>query len=194
VSDSTPADVGLVPGQQYEIKVELAEHRPATMKFAFPDGLDQKVRDSGKLAFNLEPVIPPGHLMVASSYPLKIEVGGKSYGPAANHDIPLKPDTYEVALSSETVFLSEKRQVAVESNGKTNLEVPAVAKFRVAAQPGNCKVSINGRQIDETPFDQQLVPGSYEFKFEWPALQKSRTVTENITASTKEVFGTPETP
>jgi hypothetical protein len=44
--------------------------------------------------------------------------------------------------------------------------------------------------IDETPFDQQLVPGTYQFRFEWP--QQSRTLTETITASTTEVFGTPE--
>jgi len=192
VADSTPADIGLVPGQEYEVKLELAEHHPQTMKFAFPDGLDAKVQKSGKLVFNLEPVIPPGRLTVAASYPVKIEVGGKSYGPAASHDIALKPGTYEVAISSDQVFLSEKKQIEVAANAKAELQVPAVVKFRVGAQPSNCKVYINDRLIDETPFDQQLVPGSYQFKFEWPALQQSTTLTENITASTTEVFGTPE--
>jgi hypothetical protein len=191
VADSTPADVGLVPGQEYEVRVELAEHHPETMKFAFPDGLDQKTQESGRLSFNLQPVIPPGHLMVASGYPVKVEVGGKSYGPAASHDISLKPGTYEVAISSDQVFLSEKRQVEVAANGKADLQVPAAVKFRVAAQPGNCKVFINDRLIDETPFDQQLVPGTYQFRFEWP--QQSRTLSETITPSTTEVFGTPET-
>jgi hypothetical protein len=191
VADSTPADVGLVSGQQYEIRVELAEHHPETKKFAFPDGLDQKTRESGQLSFNLQPVIPPGHLMVASGYPVKVAVGGKSYGPAAKHDISLKPGSYEVTLTADEVFLAEKRPVEVAANGKVDLQVPAAVKFRVAAQPGNCKVFINDRQIDETPFDQQLVPGSYRFRFEWPG--QSRTLTEDITASTTEVFGTPET-
>jgi hypothetical protein len=128
--------------------------------------------------------------MVASSYPVKVEVGGKSYGPGANQDIALKPGTYEVTISSDEVFLSEKRQVEVAANGKVDLQTPAAVKFRVAAQPGNCKVYIKDRLIDETPFDQQLVPGSYEFRFEWP--NQSRTLTENITAETTEVFGTPE--
>ena len=192
VADSTPADIGLIPGQEYEIKLELAEHHPQSMKFAFPDGLDAKVQKSGKINFNLEPVIPPGRLQVASSYPVKVEVGGKSYAAAASHDIALKPGTYDVTLTSDDVFLKVKQPVEVTANGKTDLQVPAAVKFRVAAQPSNCKVSINGRMIDETPFDQQLVPGSYEFKFEWPA-QPPRILTENITASTTEVFGTPET-
>ena len=191
VAESTPADVSLVPGQEYEIRVELAEYKPASMKFAFPDGLEKKVQDSGKLNFNLESVIPPGHLIVASSYPVRVEVGGKSYGPAASHDISIKPGTYEVALSSDQVFLSAKSQVEVAANGKVDIQVPAAVKFRVAAQPSNCKVYINDRLIDETPFDQQLVPGSYQFRFEWPT--QSRTLTESSTASTTEVFGTPET-
>jgi hypothetical protein len=191
VADSTPADVSLVPGQQYEIRVELADYKPGSMKFAFPDGLDQKTQEDGKLSFNLEPVVPPGHLMVASGYPVKVVVGGKSYGPGTSQDIALKPGTYEVAITSEEVFLNEKRPVEVAANGKVDLQTPAAVKFRVAAQPGNCKVYINDRLIDETPFDQQLVPGSYEFRFEWPA--QSRTLTETITASTTEVFGTPET-
>jgi hypothetical protein len=128
---------------------------------------------------------------VASGYPVKVEVGGKSYGPAASHDISLKPGTYQVAISSDPVFLADKQQVEVAANGKAELQVPPAVKFRVAAQPGNCKVFINDRLIDETPFDQQLVPGSYQFRFEWPG--QSRTLTEDITASTTEVFGTPET-
>ena len=69
--------------------------------------------------------------------------------------------------------------------------VETECRAAVAAQPGNCKVYINDRLIDETPFDQQLVPGRYQFRFEWPT--QSRTLTETITASTTEVFGTPET-
>jgi hypothetical protein len=191
VADSTPAEVSLVPGQQYEIRVELAEYKPESLKFAFPDGLDRKAQESGKLNFNLQPVVPPGHLVVASAYPVKVVVGGKSYGPGANQDIALKPGTYEVAVSSDEVFLNEKYQVEVAANAKADLQVPAAVKFRVAAQPGNCKVYINDRMIDETPFDQRLVPGSYQFRFEWPT--QSRTLNETITASTTEVFGTPET-
>jgi hypothetical protein len=193
VAETTPADVQLVPGEKYEMRVELAEHHPESLSFAFPDGLDKKTTESGQFSLTLRPVIPPGHLVVAAAYPVKVEVGGKSYGPAASHDISLKPDTYAVTVSSAEVFLSEKRQVAVSSNGRADVEVPTLAKFRVAAQPGNCKVYINDRLIDETPFDQRLVPGRYQFRFEWPALQQSRTVTEEVTASTTEVFGTPET-
>ncbi|HVR28589.1 MAG TPA: serine/threonine-protein kinase [Thermoanaerobaculia bacterium] len=193
VAETTPADVSLVPGERYDLRVELAEHHPESLTFAFPGDLDKSVVESGRFSFNLRPVIPPGHLVMAASYPVKVEVGGRSYGPSASHDISLKPGTYEVVLSSAEVFLAEKRQVEVASNGRVELPVPAAVKVRVFAQPGNCKVSINGREIDETPFDKQLVPGRYEFRFQWPALQQTRTLTEDVTASTSEVFGTPET-
>ena len=193
VAETTPADVQLVPGEKYNLRVELAEHHPEAREFVFPDGLDKATADGGRFSFALRPVIPPGHLLIGSSYPVKVEVGGRSYGPGPTHDISLKPDTYEVALSSTEVFLNEKRQVEIASNGRAEIALPAAVRFRIAAQPGNCKVHINGRLIDETPFDQQLVPGRYEFRFEWPALQQTRTLTEEITASTTEVFGTPET-
>ena len=193
VAETTPADISLVPGEQYDLRVELAEHHPESLAFAFPDGLDARIADSGRFSFNLRPIVPPGRLVAAASYPLKVDVGGRSYGPSASHDIALKPGTYEVALTADEVFLSIKRQVEVTPEGRAEIEMPTPVRFRVAAQPGNCKVYINERLIDETPFDQQLVPGEYQFRFEWPALQQSRTYTENVTASTTEVFGTPET-
>jgi hypothetical protein len=193
VAETTPADVQLVAGERYNLRVELPEHHPKTLEFAFPADLDKSTTESGRFSFNLEPVIPPGHLVVAASYPVKIAVGGKSYGPDAKHDISLKPGAYDVEITSDDVFLSTRQKVEVSANGRAELEVPPAVKFRVAAQPGNCKVHINGRLVDEVPFDQYLVPGRYEFRFEWPALQQSRTITEEITASTTQVFGTPET-
>jgi hypothetical protein len=191
VAETTPADVSLVPGQQYSLKVELAEHHPETVTFAFPDGLDKAVAESGKFSISLRPVIPPGHLVLAAAYPVKVEVGGRSYGPSAKHDISLKPDTYQVTLSSEDVFLAEKKEVTVASNGRAELTVPAAVKVRVAAQPGNCKVYINDKMIDETPFERDLVPGSYQFRFEWPATQQSATITQDVTGPT-QILGTPE--
>ena len=175
VADSTPADVGLVPGQEYEIRVELAEHHPETMKFAFPDGLDQKTQESGQLSFNLKPVIPPGHLMVAAGYPVKVAGRRQELrtgGEATTSRSSRAPTRWRSPRTQ--VFLAEKRQVEVAANGKADLQVPAAVKFRVAAQPGNCKVYINDRLIDETPFDQQLVPGTYQFRFEWPAHSPGR--------------------
>ena len=60
----------------------------------------------------------------------------------------LKPGSYDVEITSDEVFLATKRQVEVSANGRAELEVPAAVKFRVAAQPGNCKVHINGRPVD----------------------------------------------
>ena len=65
---------------------------------------------------------------------VRLEVGGRSYGPAEKHDIPLKPDRYTVKITSDAVFLADSRQVAVESNGRAELEV-LVAALQARVRP-----------------------------------------------------------
>lgn len=192
VAEATPAEVELTPGEEYQLRVELAEHHPESYNFVFPDGLDSQILEGERFFFPLRPVIPPGRLVVEAGYPVRVAVAGRSHGPAPSHDISVKPGTYELELSSAEVFLEEKRQVEVQSDERLALELPEAVEVRVAAQPGNCQVHINGRLIDETPFTQRLVPGTYQFRFEWPALGESRTYTETISTDTGEVFGSPE--
>ncbi len=189
LADSTPVEIALTSGLEYQIRVELDQYHAESLGFAFPDGLEQEVIDSERFFFPLRAVIPPGHLIAEASFPVKIEVGGRSYGPKQSHNIALKPDSYEVTLSSDKLFLNERVLVEVGSNGRAELRVPEPVQFRVAAQPGNCNVYINDRLIDETPFNQTLVPGVYQFRYEWPALSESRTSTETISAGTTEIFG-----
>ena len=190
IEGTTPAEIQLTPGLEYEVRVELAQFHAEATSFTYPDGLAEDIRDSGKIHFPLRTVIPPGSLKIAAGYSLRVRAGGRSYGPSQNHNIRLGPDTYEVHLTSDEVFLDLKRQVTLASNQEVVLDVPAAIEVRVAAQPGNCKVSINDRMIDETPFSQSMIPGSYRFKFEWPALGEERTVTQTITPQNPQVFGT----
>ena len=191
VGGSTPIEIDLVPGEAYQVRVELEEYHSAGTAFDFPDDLDAGLRQSRRFFYELKPKIPPGHIVFESPYPVEVRVAGRSYGPSRSHDISLKPNTYEVRLSSGEVFLDETRLLRVESNDRLNLNLPAVVELRVMAQPGNCRVFVNGRFLDETPFDLRVVPNRYEFRFEWPALGDSRTIVERVTRRSREIFGTP---
>ena len=122
---------------------------------------------------------------------MKVRVGGRTHGPSKSHKINLKPDTYEVHLTSDEVFLDLKSQISVASNEQASLDAPAAVAVRVAAQPGNCRVFINTRLIGESPFTQSLVAGTYDFRFEWPG-GESRSYSETISGQNSEVFGTPD--
>jgi hypothetical protein len=189
VAEASPADVQLVPGNEYTIRVELDGYHAESTSFAFPDGLDAQVDEDSRFFFPLRTVIPPGRLQLQADYNVTLTIGGRKYGPSKSHDISLQPDTYAVTIRSDEVFLDQSRQVSIASNDRVPLSVPEAIAVRVVAQPGNCKVSINGREIDETPFSQNLVPDTYEFSFDWPALGESRTVTESITPSNTDIFG-----
>ncbi|MDX1382637.1 MAG: PEGA domain-containing protein, partial [Thermoanaerobaculia bacterium] len=192
VSGRTPTEIQLVPGEEYEVRVDLAEYHPEAATFDFPDGLDADIRESKEIFFPLRTKIPPGKLTLQADYSFRVDVGGRNYGPSRSHNISLRPDTYEVHVTSAEVFLDQRRQIRVSSNQTARLDVPAAVTIRVAAQPGNCKVYIRGRLIDETPFSQRLIPGNYDFRFEWPALGQSRTYSEIVSAQNTEIFGTLE--
>ena len=187
----TPAQIDLVEGRDYSLRLELAGHHDESLDFSFPDGVSAEAAAEQQLFFPLRETIPPGRLQVEASYAFVVEVGGRRHGPARSHNISLKPDTYAVRIRSDEVFLDESRQVGLASGDSVRLDLPQAVNVRVAAQPGNCKVSINGRMIDETPFTQPLIPGRYEFRFEWPALGETRTLVEAISAGTTDVFGAP---
>ncbi|MEE2777355.1 MAG: PEGA domain-containing protein, partial [Acidobacteriota bacterium] len=188
----TPAKIDLVPGQEYKIRVELAEHHPEEVSFEFPGGLSEDIRDNEQVFFRLRSTIPPGKLQLAADYSFRVKVGGRSHGPSKSHSISLRPDTYEAQLTSAEVFLDTKRQVTVRAGEAASVEVPAAVDFRVAANPGNCRVYINDRLIGELPVSQSLIPGTYRFRFEWPASGETREKSETITTQTTQVFGTLE--
>ena len=136
---------------------------------------------------------------IDAPYPVSVQVrapgGGRvgSYRASTSHTIGLQAGTYQVELSAPDVFLfGMVRTVSLAEGDRSQLQVPAAVSIRVVAQPGNCRVSIDGRDVDFTPFSTNIVLGNHDFVFEWPALGQSKTVARAITASTDTVFERPE--
>ena len=121
---------------------------------------------------------------------MRVEIAGESFPLKRSHDITLRPDTYRIRLMSSDVFLDETRTVTVDSQDQLSLNLPPAVDLRVFAQPGNCRVYVNEKYLDETPFNTSVVPGSYEFRFEWR--DQTRTILQRITRQTEQVFGSPD--
>lgn len=192
VDGTTPMEIDLILGEHYTMRIEYPEYHTESTAFTFPDSLDTGIRSSHRFYFPLRPKIPPGRLTLAAEYPVRVQVDGRSFDPRRNQNISLKPGNYTVILSSQDVFLDETRQVTIRSDQSLPLTLPPIVDVRVAAQPGNCRVFVNGRFVDETPFNLSVVPGSYEIRFDWPAAGKSRSQLERITRDTSQIFATPE--
>jgi serine/threonine protein kinase len=189
VADLTPTEIQLLPGEHYDLRVEMPEYKAEGLSFDFPDSLAESSRQSRRLSFSLDPKIPDGRIVFTAPYPVRVEIAGERFLLKRSHDITLRPDTYDIRLTSSEVFLDETRSVTVKSQDQLSLNLPPAVDLRVFAQPGNCRVYVNEKYLDETPFNTSLVPGSYEFRFEWNSLDETRTILQRVTRDSEQVFG-----
>lgn len=187
---STPTEIELLPGEAYDLRIELAEYYPQSRSFAFPEELDTRIRQSSRFSFSLKPKIPPGRIVIEAPYPVAVSIAGQKFEATLLRDISLKPGNHEIRLTAPDVFLDESRFVPVASNEVINLDAPPAIELTFTAHPSNCQVFVNGRFISETPFRKAMVPGSYEFRFLWPD-RGEKTVIKRVTRTgEKEIFET----
>ena len=189
VAGLTPTEIQLLAGEHYDLRIEMPEYKAEGLSFNFPDSLDESTRQSRRLSFSLDPRIPPGRIVFTAPYAVRVEIAGERFPLKRSHDITLRPDTYDIRLMASEVFLDETRSVTVKSQDQLSLNLPPAVDLRIFAQPGNCRVYVNEKYLDETPFNTSLVPGSYEFRFEWNSLDKTRTILQRVTRDTAQVFG-----
>ena len=191
----TPVEVELVPGDDYNLRVELGGYRPASLRFTLAD-LTETQREDGVLPFPLTPRPPPGRIVINAPYAVEVTVRGRSGGPrrsgsSRTHNIELQQSTYDVELAAPDVFLApQQRAVEVQAGASLNLSssLPRAVTITVGAVPGNCLVSIDGHERQETPITTSIVVGRHQFQFEWPGLGSSRTRSEMIQTDGQRVF------
>jgi hypothetical protein len=178
LDERTPVDIDVDLGEEHTVVVELDDHESRSWRFS-RDDLSQQHLESGELMFVLEPSIPPGFLSIDNpGYPVAVSAtpmaGGRTVtSPAAtSHEIRLAPGRYRVTLSAPSVYWQgETRTVTVASEEALPIaNLPRAVQVQVAAVPGNCTVSINGREVGPTPFGVQIVVGTHDFHFDWSAL------------------------
>ena len=193
----TPVEVELVPGDQYNLRVQLGGYKPARLAFTLAD-LSESQREERTLHFPLTLSSPPGRIVISNApYPVQVTVrsrtggGATRSGPSRNHNIELQQGTYDVELAAPDVLLEPQQRTAQVQEGKTLKlfsVLPRAVTITVGAVPGNCLVSIDGHESEATPFTTSIVVGRHEFQFEWPGLGTSLTTSELIQTDGRRVF------
>ncbi len=191
----TPVEVELLRGDEYNLRVELGGYQPASRRFTLAD-LTETQRESGSLSFPLTPRPPPGRIVINAPYAVEVTVQGRSGGPrrfgsSRTHNIELQQGTYEVELAAPAVFLAPQQRTAqVQAGEPLDLfsSLPRAVKITVGAVPGNCLVSIDGHERQETPIATSIVVGRHQFQFEWPGLGTSLTTSQSIQTDGQRVF------
>jgi serine/threonine protein kinase len=190
IESVTPAAISVTPGEEHSLRLELDGYESATYSFS-DESLTAEQRDSGTLHFPLTASIPPGSVVLEAPYAVTIRIAGRSYGPSSEHRISLRPGRYEARITAPAVHLDMTTSVEVQSERQVSLEVPETVVVDVLAAPSNCKIFIDGREVDFAPLnDLQITVGRHEFRFEWPPpTDTSRTVTEVIRRDGQRIFG-----
>jgi len=195
LNDRTPADVTLDVTQDHRLVIEYEGYEAQSVSLT-PNNVADYL-ESGELRFNLVPSIPPGFVAIDNpGYPVAVTItpsdGGRSRSlpEATSHNVSLMPGDYVVELSAPSVFLAaEQRSVTVESGATFTLpNLPRAVTVQVAAVPGNCVVSVDGREVGPTPFPLEIVVGTHQFTFDWTAIEQgSKNVSVSINSNGQRV-------
>jgi serine/threonine-protein kinase len=197
LAQPTPVEVEVDLSQRHSVKIEADGYDPAGWEFGREDLSGEQIA-SRRLDFPLTSSVPPGFLVIDNpAYPVAVTVtpqgGGSSVSAPASssHNIRLLPGTYDVELSAPSVLWSGRRSVTIESETSRDQPLPDVVAVRINASPGNCTISINGREMGAPPFTQSLVVGEeYTFVFDWSALDMgTKTITQRINRTTDRIVG-----
>lgn len=187
----TPTEISLDPGEELELKLELEGHTPSIQQLRL-ETLSADVLSSGRISVPLVPKVPLGTLFVAAPYPVRVRVNGREFGPGKELRIPAARGRRSITVVAPEIFLRQEFEVYVESNEESRVPVPEVVLVSITAVPGNCRVSIDGRDVDVTPVrDLPVAAGAHEFTFVWPGLGKQVTQTEIISLRNRQLTARP---
>lgn len=183
--ERTPAELPFTPGVEYRLEIALEEHHVESYRFRVED-LRPEQRGEGRLFFPLETIIPPATVVVDAPYPVALTLGDRRFAASRRHAVELPPGKVTASLVAPEVFFRQTRRLELASAQRLELAVPAAVRVTITAYPGNCKVSIDGREVDFVPIlDLRVVKGRHEIVFEWPALGASKTLEVELSQDQK---------
>ena len=185
----TPAEMVFEPGRSYALALSLEGHAGAGWRFSL-DQLSPQQRQRKQLHFPLAPSGPRGTLAVTADYPVRVRVGDRSYPAARRHEILLPTGSLDVKLLAPQVFLSRSLPLILRADQRSLVRAPAAYRVRIAAQPSNCRVSIDGRELDDTPpLALRLVAGNHTVLFRWADGRRQRKRVA-VARNGQRIFGT----
>ncbi|HSP07473.1 MAG TPA: PEGA domain-containing protein, partial [Acidobacteriota bacterium] len=181
---NTPAQITLNDGKKHDLVVRQEGYQEDKRT------IDRTAGDT--LTVTLQQAAVPGLVRYLFSYPVAVYSGGKVI---KGNPLSLPPGTYTLTFRGRSpAYIRYTRTVTVVSGETATVSQPRMGKITVKANPSNCKISIDGEYVDETPiFDLPIQEGSYMVQFNWPALGKK--LSKPVAISPDEsvsVVGVPE--
>lgn len=132
-------------------------------------------------------VLPePSRFVVRGSFPVEVRLRGRSSTLAPGEALRTEPGRVTVELAAPRLGYRERRELVLESGREFAIDLPRTVTVQIAAQPGNCEVSVGGVRLDVTPFSHELVIGSHNFEFRWP--NATRNVTVDVRTPGQRIF------
>jgi predicted Ser/Thr protein kinase len=185
----TPAKISIEEAGKAELRLRLDGYEQLVHQLQ-PAELAAARKDGKPLHFPLKASIPPGILAIeGADYPLQVEIGGRRQSLGDKRELRLPPGRYEAVLVAESVFLRQTYPVEIGSGERQVIRAPQAFAVKIAANPANCRVSIDGRFVDVIPInDRRLVVGSHTFEFNWPAHQKTKTLAVVVARNDQRIF------
>lgn len=184
LAEPTPVVVELDADRAYTLELELSGYEAVRRSLRLSELAD---RSANELVLGLQKIIPPGRLRISASYPVEVRLDGRTY-PVSGGVAELPPGRHRVTVSAPSVFYSTSRQIEIRSGGTSEISLPAATRINIAAAPSRCRLRIDGRDAGDLPTEVRVTLGRHEFEFIWQGLDKSTTLTRQITPRTDRIF------
>ena len=167
----TPARVTISRDTFLEKTLELS-YQDQTI----PDNIDVK----------LVTALKEGFLAVKTTYPVTLFSEGKKLGSVKESArLKLLEGKRKVsAVSKSPVFIYQEFSVTIKPGKNTPFTLPETGRMNVTAIPGNCRIWIDGLDVDDAPLnDMQIAAGAHKLTYKW---KDGGTYTEKITIKPNE--------
>jgi len=163
VAGVTPLEIALDPTREHVVGVALAGHEEGEVTIAAGEGPEV-------IEARLDPLPPPGHVSVVSSYPVDVLWRGKALArEAVSPRVELPSGPQVVTLVSSRLLLRRDVPVSVPAGGQASIAAPGVGEINIRALPDNCEVLIGGTFVDYPPIlERALAAGRHTVTFRWP--------------------------
>ncbi len=160
---TTPLELAIDGASDHRVEISLEGFAPRDLRIA-------KGERPAPLDLVLQPLPPPGTVVVSSSYPLDVLWRGRTLArgePAPRVSLP--GGRQALTLVAPSVFLRADVTVEVPPGGQAAVEAPGLGKLNVRALPDNCEVFVDGAFVDYPPIlDRAVAAGRHLVGFRWP--------------------------
>jgi serine/threonine protein kinase len=163
---ASPPKIALKCGTPLKVIINREGYVEKTVDLSYQD---ESLADM--LEVQLVSALKDGFLSVSTGYPVAIYADGKKIA--------------DVKKSAKLKFLEGKRKIGVFSKGPgfinrvytveikpgktSSLMLPASGKMNVTAIPGNCRIWIDGINVDDAPLTGFIISaGDHQLLYKWP--------------------------